>query len=223
MKRFLIFILFSSFLFAQDSNYYLEKLNDQVSGIEDMEADIWVRSRMPGLTVPDRSGRLFFKRPDKVHIEGSGFMMIPKEALMLDMSAFVEDSTTSIEIINPGSGEKGKDIQAVVTKIIENRILKSDVYIDTTRWVIHSMKVDEGSNFQATIEFSYKRINDKVRLPNEVTMTIISERSMNRRVKHPRSRRKPADNADNKGYITLKFSNHKINSGLSDNLFENDK
>ena len=178
--------------------------------------EVSVKSRLPGLTLPDRSGTLWFKRPDKLHLDGEGFMMIPREALMMDFSA-MKDSLTEIALLNPDSLKNTSQVMIEFRRIEDNRIIFSYALIDTINWTVKSIRIDEGSRFRSTINFQYIQI-EGVYVPSFVRAEIESSQ-LHHRVVNPRTRKRQQEKDDKSGYIELTFANYQINKGIDDSIF----
>ena len=69
---------------------------------------------MEFLKVPDSEAKLYFKQPDKIHIESEGFAMLPKEGINFSpISLFESEHTSFYE-----KEEMIEDVNAAVIKVI---------------------------------------------------------------------------------------------------------
>lgn len=219
MRRLLLLILWSTMLFATDLESVIQNLNTRMAAVQDLQVEIFVRSRMPNMTVPDRTGTLYFKRPDKVYIDGSGFMMIPKEALLLDFSVLMQDSLVTMTLVEPDSLKAKNEVLVKVERIENNRLFLMNVIVDMNKWVISRISLDEGKQFKGDISFRHTEVLDGTWLPSEVKMTVEGGDKANHTVKNPRVRRVQKPDSDGDGYILLKFSDYKVNRGIDDSKF----
>ena len=106
--KLLIPLLFSTaFCFSQvkDPEKILKRVKDEFKKIEDYKADISVRVDIPFIKMPQRKATLYFKQPDKIHIESEGFAMLPKEGINFSPISLFESEHTSFyekEEVNDG-------------------------------------------------------------------------------------------------------------------------
>ncbi|MCK5520803.1 MAG: hypothetical protein KAI81_06800 [Candidatus Marinimicrobia bacterium] len=216
MRLLFALILSLSILSANDADYYFNKMQERAKLIQDLKMEVGIKSRLPGLTVPDRSGTLWFKRPDKLHLDGKGFMMIPREALMMDFSA-MKDSLTEMRLLSPDSLKNKPEIMIEFQRIEDNRIFFTHALIDTTNWTIKSIDINEGSHFRSTIYFYYIQVNE-IFVPSFVRANIESSQ-LHHRVVNPRTKRRLKKDGNQSGFIELTFSKYQINKGIDDSIF----
>ena len=218
MKKiiFLLFILMN-LCFAQDAEYYIDKLNSEMAKVEDLQVNMWIRSRLPGMTVPDRNTKLYFKRPEKIHIADNKSLFIPKEALLLDLSYLV-DSTCSVKLLKKTFESEKPFVSLEILKSYENRKIKFVTIIDTVKWAIHQIGIDDSPQMNAKIDFVQTEIDSLVWLPKEIKVMMESKELEKHNVKNPRKRHAKKEKS-NFGYAYIKFSKYKINTNLSDDIF----
>ena len=221
INKVIIFLLIPFILIASEIPGAVEKLNQRMEAVQDAEVEIFVRSRLPEMLIPDRNGTLLFKRPDKIHLEGDGFMMIPQEALLFDFSRLQEDSAVTFLQLNPDS-LIGKALLAIRVQRVDsysNRHSNIDVLIDTLKWAVHELSIDEGERFKGKIFFQHTEVLPGVWLPREVKMVLAGNAAKPKAVKNPRIQRVPRSNAAESNYLLMKFTNYKVNKGISDGRF----
>ena len=92
MKRLLVFvfILFSA-LHAQkngsnDAAGILQKVKQQFDAVNDYTAMLRAKVNMERLKIPEMNVKIYFKQPNKVHVESKNFAMLPKEGFALNPS-----------------------------------------------------------------------------------------------------------------------------------------
>lgn len=219
MKQCLILIFLITSLNGADVGSIVRSLNERMASVQDLQVNLFVRSRMPNMTVPDRTGILYFKRPDKVYIDGTGFMMIPKEALLMDFSVLMQDSLVTLTLEEPDSLAGSHRVLINVERWENNRLFLMNVVIDTLKWTISQIGMNEGSQFKGNIAFKHTEVLDGVWLPSEVKMTIESEGKTGKTVKNPRVRRIQKPGNDEEGYFLLKFTGYHVNNGIDDSRF----
>gem|GEM_PF-1561564 len=218
MKRLLSLLLLSAGLYAADPAYYLDRFSEQSEKVRDLKVQIHLKSRLPGLTIPDRQGTLYFKRPDKLHLEGEGFMMLPREAFMPDLRSMVDSTVEMKQLALPDSVT---DAQLILEfrRIIDNQVFTTVAMLDTLQWTLRRLQISEGRQFESRVEFTYTDI-DGLQLPAVITVYIDNARFQNRNVRNPRGPRgRGRANEGQQGYMEIRFSGYAVNGGLEDALF----
>ena len=77
-----------------DPEIMLEKVKEKFEKIENYKADITVKVDIPYIKMPERNATLYFKQPDKIHIESEGFAMLPKEGINFSPISLFESEHT---------------------------------------------------------------------------------------------------------------------------------
>jgi len=219
MKKILLLLfILTNLCLAQDAEYYIDKLNSEMAKVSDLQVNMWVRSRLPGMTVPDRNTKLYFKRPEKIHIADKKSLFIPKEALLLDLSYLV-DSTCSVRLLKKKFKSEKPFVSIEILKPYEDRKIKFITIIDTVKWAFHQIGIDDSPQMNAKVEFVQMKVDDLVWLPKEIKVMMESKEFEKQNVRNPR-RRHAKKNNSNFGYAYIKFSKYKINNNLSDDIFD---
>ncbi|MEA1986286.1 MAG: hypothetical protein U9N76_02200 [Candidatus Marinimicrobia bacterium] len=217
-KIILILLVFTTLGFAQDAEYYINRLNSEMAKVNDLKVKMRIRSRLPGMTVPDRNTKLFFKRPDKIHIADKKSLFIPREALLLDLSYLV-DSTCTTKLMKTNFKNTDPFIAIEILKPYEDRKVKFVAIIDTVKWAFHQIGIDDMPQMNAKVDFVQMKVNDTVWLPKDIKVMMESKELEKKNVKNPR-RRHSQKNKSNYGYAYIKFSEYEINIGLDDSVFD---
>lgn len=176
------------------------------SGVRDYTATVAVSVNIPNVDIPPRSAKVYVKFPDKVYVESSSIVVIPKQALLLGELA--KELKRSTDILMAGSRQDGSRTIYCV-KIIprdtgapkgrEPRLL---VWIDGSRWVVEKVQAMSGAVVEASAQFTFGQFQG-VWMPIHVVCTI------------------PGRNlgSDRDGTATVDFRNYRLNTGLSDEFF----
>lgn len=212
----LLFILIK-LSFTQDAEYYINRLNTEMAKVSDLQVNMWVRSRLPGMTVPDRNTKFYFKRPEKIHIKDKKSLFIPREALLLDLSILV-DSTCTVKLMEKNFESDRPFVSLKILKPYEDRKIKFITIIDTAKWAFHQIGIDDSPKMSAKVDFVQMEIDSLVWLPKEIKVMMESKEFEKQNVQNPR-RRHAKKEKSNFGYAFIKFSKYEINNKLSDDVF----
>jgi outer membrane lipoprotein-sorting protein len=228
--RIIIITLFSILLGlsqSKDPDLILEKVRNKFNEIDSYKAEITVKVDVPFIKMPSRNATLYFKKPDKIHVESDGFAMLPKEGINFSPVRLFDSEHTSFY----EKEEKIGDINASVVKIIplnnESDLLLSTLWIDPVRNLIIKAESSRKPSGTFTIEFEYTEIEEKYHLPETIEFTF----SVDPLMFHSRNpARMPADEEKRSGdslevktgKVFLRYSNYEINLNLPDSIFNSE-
>ncbi|GMU87173.1 MAG: hypothetical protein AMXMBFR48_24140 [Ignavibacteriales bacterium] len=225
----LIAIFFFTVSFhAQDAKSILEKVKDRYNKIQDYSADITVDIDIDFLKTPKVTGKLFFKQPNKMKIKSDGFALLPKEGFNISPASLLKDNYTSIyekeEIID---GVKLARLKVIPLGDSSNVIL-STVWVDNAHAVIRKIESTTKNSGTFTITLSYNQgFLSKFPLPSSMEFNFdVSSLNIPRGFtsEPPKPDDKKKDDKDKltKGSVLVTYKNYKVNSGLSDSVFQDE-
>lgn len=223
-KKVILFLLFfSSFSFAQikDPDKILEKIVGNFETIHDYQVNVKIKVDVEFIKAPVTDARIYYKHPDKIHIESETFAMLPKEGLNSSPLSLLKENYTAIysreDTIN--------GFQTAVVKVIpaENKdIILTTLWIDEKNELIRRIESTTKLNGTFTIDFNYDE-NMEYPLPSKMIFTFdVDKINFPRGFNGDFSTKK--DTLENKkrttGKVYLDYSNYEINAGISDKIFE---
>jgi len=221
-------LLFSILAFSQSKNpdSILDRVKEEFNKIDDYTVDVKIKVDVDFLKMPDREAKIFFKKPDKIHIESEGFAMLPKEGLNFSPLGLLNSKYSSFYVRE----DTLTGIETSVIKVIPLEggadVILSTLWVDTKRDLI--LKIESSRKPQGTfvIDLDYLKTDKGFWLPSSMIFSFSIDRSI-----LPRQFNFDADSDDKKaredstktrtGKVFLDYSNYKINTGLSDEIFEN--
>jgi outer membrane lipoprotein-sorting protein len=226
LKLLLLIILLSvneSFSQTNDPDKILNRVKEAFTVIEDYEVDLHIKIDVEFLKVPEGDAKLYFKQPDKIHVESEKFALLPKQGLDFSPVALLDDKYTAIyegdTIIN--------NIPTSIVKIIpigsNSDVILSTLWIDQSRDLIVKVESSRKPTGTYTIEFTYDTYQDKYDLPSSMHFSFTVDRM--RLPKGMGGRLEPENGKDSEksgpvtGYVYLNYSNYIVNQNLPDDLF----
>jgi outer membrane lipoprotein-sorting protein len=231
MKKFIIylilFLLIAGLSFAQQNSEFsideiLRRLHAGFAEIQDYTTQIRAEIEMEDVSIPSMDVTLYFKQPDKVHLKSDGFAMLPREGMILnpgrfnnenfDITFLQKDTLNTIDTIKLQLIPKGDDIP----------IRKMHVWVDIDRWIVLRVYSISWQGQSSQIDVEYKQIQDKFWLPvkSVAEIDLMGFTGFANAIKMPEKDKEAANSRSKKGRLTIHFSNYKINTGLSDSIFE---
>jgi outer membrane lipoprotein-sorting protein len=212
-----------SFSQTNDPDDILNKVKEAFSIIEDYEVDVHIKIDVEFLKVPEGDAKLYFKQPDKIHVESEKFALLPKQGLDFSPVALLDDKYTAIY-----EGDTTiNNIHTSIVKIIpigsNSDVILSTLWIDQSRDLIVKVESSRKPTGTYTIEFIYEKYQDKYDLPSSMHFSFTVDRM--RLPKGMGGRLEPENGKGSEksgpvtGYVYLNYSNYIVNQNLPDDLF----
>ncbi len=205
-------------LSAQESEAWtlLRGIQADYDRINDYTVDIKAILKVPGLSVPEMAVKMYFKKPDKVHVESEGFAMLPRDAVMFHPSMFKPDEYDAV--VQGDSEIRGIACRKIklLAKSDTVRLQRVVLFVDPARKEILRMEADPDGAASASADFTYARV-DGYSLPKTITIEMEAPMTMRRPGAKPKDKQ---NGAMEKAKISLAYSNYRINKGISDTVFE---
>ncbi|HTM65218.1 MAG TPA: hypothetical protein VL093_02780 [Flavipsychrobacter sp.] len=236
MKRFVLFVLMLftvQFSFAQDksANELFYNMREKLGSVKDYVADVKMKIDISFMRIPTLYGKLYFKSPDKMKLErNGGISILPKRSVNLTLNNLVPSGNAAV--IAAGEdvlhGRKVHVIK-VVPDNDANGIVLTKIWIDADRLLALRTETTTRDNGTISMDLQYGRYVN-VSLPDKVTFYIDVKD-----FKVPKGVTMDYDGGESavvkkdvtakakKGVIKIEYLNYKINTGLSDKIFEEGK
>lgn len=204
---------------AQGEAYaLLDRIQAVYARIDDYRVDITASVDMKGLSVPEMKATVYYKKPDRMHIESDGFAMLPRDAVGFHPGMFEKEQ---YDAVIQGK-EKVGGVSCVKLKLLARddsiRLQRATLYIDPKRDVVLRMDADPGQGASAQALFTYTKVQGRHWLPATIEISMDAPMHMRR----PGMKKKDGD-ADSKARISLRYRNYVVNKGIPDSVFDNAK
>ena len=229
--KILLYVILLSFVgFTQKKNpeEILEKVKTEFEKIEDYQADIKIKVDVDFLKMPDREATIFYKKPDKFHIDSENFALLPKSGLNFSPLGFLNYKYTSFY-------EREDTINGIITSVIKviplessADVILSTFWIDTKRNIIIKVESSRKPQGAFTMDLQYLKTEEGFFLPSSLVFSFTIDRSaLPKRFNEDAISKSEKTNKENKdvgtGKVYLTYSNYKVNTGLKNEIFiEND-
>jgi len=209
---------------SKDPYEILNRVKEAFKIVEDYEVDVHIKIDVEFLKVPEANAKLYFKQPDKIHVESEKFALLPKQGLDFSPVALLDDKYTAIY-------EGDTTVRNITTSIVKiipigsnSDVILSTLWIDQTRDLILKIESTRKPTGTYTIEFTYNKYLDKYDLPSSMHFSFTVDR-----MKLPKGmggRLEPDNGTDSEksgpitGNVYLNYTNYVINQNLPDSLFD---
>lgn len=232
MKSILSFVLIALFcgnLYSDgnDAQKILGKVKSGFAKIKDYEVRVKVKVDVEFLKVPETEATIYFKQPDKMKIASDGFAMLPRQGFNFSPASLLKGDYTAIL----EKEETVEHISCYVIKVIPagdtKDVILTTLWIDKSTNTIRKVETATKSNGSHIIAFDYDEAFIK-QYPLPSGMTFSFDASKNN-FQHGfgnemnEEKNKTKKNKPTKGTVHIYYSNYKVNTGLSDSLFDDKK
>jgi len=220
-------IILTAAIYSQAKNpeTILEKVKHEFDKVEDYQVDVKIKVDVDFLKMPDREATIYYKRPDKFHIDSENFAMLPKSGLNFSPFGFLNYKYTAFYV-------KEDTVNGILTSVIKviplegsAEVILSTFWIDTKRNII--LKVESSRKPQGTfvIDLKYLKTSEGFWLPSSLVFSFTIDRSLIPKrfndTGDSRSKEKTKDSEKPEtGKVYLNYFNYKVNTGLTDEFFE---
>ena len=223
----MILLFFSQLSFSQkiEPEIIIEKVRQQFAKVNDYTADVSVKVDIEYLKVPDISARIYFKKPDKIHIESKSFALLPKQGLNFSPDVLFDKKFTAIYENDSEIDNQTFHIIKVIPEESEKGPSIITLYVNAKNYSIGKVITLGERQGKVEVSLKYKLIDAKYWLPEKVDIIMdVGNLRFGRR--RQAQREIPSENkAEEKqeGRVSLFYSNYVVNKGLDDKIFINEK
>ncbi len=216
----IVLMIFSVQLMAQNPKQLIAAVNKKFNSVQDYSADLKMDFNIPSVNIQTIKGKVFFKKPNKFRVRTHGIVFLPKEnpAYALTLLA---DTNSYTALIN--GEEKIGNCVCKVVNVIPNKdgdMILGKFWIDAKTALVMRSQLTTKSNGTIQMDNTYEENNllpskilftvdiAKFKIPKALAVDINSKSSTNK-----------SYNTKTAGFITLNFSNYKVNQKLQDAVF----
>jgi outer membrane lipoprotein-sorting protein len=222
------------FSFGQDrsANDLFYNMREKLGSVKDYVADVKMKIDVSFMRIPTLYGKLYFKSPDKMKLErNGGISILPKRSINLTLNNLVPSGNAAV--IDAGEDVlRGKKVRVikVVPDNDANGIVLTKIWIDEDRLLALRTETTTRDNGTISMDLQYGRYAG-LSLPDIVTFFIDVKD-----FKVPKGVTMDYDGGENgtvakknektkgkKGMIKIEYLDYRINTGLSDKIFEEGK
>jgi len=226
MRTTLVFFLFLTSVVAAQvptGDEILRRCERNFEGIEDYAVDLTAAIDMERIRIPEMKAALYFKRPDKINIKSESFAMLPREGFALPVTALVRNYDAVLKGMED-SGEKRLYRLQLTAKNSSTRVQSLIVWVDPENYTITRTTSAPYRGRAVTVQTSYGYYEDRFWLPERMMVTFtatapdtssVEEFPIPGKPQLEEFRRPPRN-----GSMDVRYSNYRVNPGLSDDLFK---
>lgn len=187
--------------------------------VQDYTAQLTGTVNMERLKVPQMKVKVYFKQPNKFKTESKGTSFIPKNILDINPADLLDKFDASLQGKEELDGKTYYKIRLITKAAKGKQVRESIIWVDENRWTIARLEAypSEGRKIEVLIESVL--VDGKYILPEKITARFDFEQnpdSLAERIYSPQR-------IPRKGSAELLYSDYKVNTGLSDEFFDQPK
>lgn len=192
----------------------LRKALAHQQAVRDYSADIRVSVDMPGMKMPERRATIYFKQPNRYHIESKGMVMIPRKAL--DMRQLADDLGKH-GMITIAATSRRNGVPIYFLKVVPREAVKPPqrllVWVRGDNFTVEKMETYSGDRRELSVAWEHQLVGGKYWMLKRLVADVdVPGGGMRDRGEKPQPK-------SQRGTITVVFSNVRANKGLPDSLF----
>ena len=224
MKKILIGFALLLLLFSplgiqaqEDTSRYLDSIEKKYADLKDYTVEVMVHFDIETFKAPDMEAKLYYKAPDNMKVESKRVLFFPKEGGFFNPS-FFKGENFEIKFLERLTYDGGKAVKLKLTpQKMKRNIQQFVLTIDTDRNLIREMGITQfdGREIKALIKYGQF---DGFELPVHIQLKLdIPSFETEGPKEYDQLVQKPKRVT---GTVEMTYSNYKVNSGLSDQIFK---
>lgn len=221
-----ILLVLSTIGFSQskDPDEILKTVIKNFDRVQDYVVDVNIKVDVQGVKVPETKAKIYFKQPDKIHLESEGFAMLPKDGMLFSPSSLLKKDYTAIYEKDVEMNGAKVSVIKVIPSGEQSEIILSTLWVDQSKKMIRKIESTTKSDGTFSIDFNY---NDEIKfpLPTQIVFYFNLDKmnlQLNNKNSDPDNRKRGFDSTT-KGKVVVKYSNYVINKGINDSVFDEKK
>lgn len=228
MKTALVIVLLvaSHLAFAQKptGEEILRKAEQNFHDVKDYTVTLDIVADIERMKVPPMHATMYFKQPEKVHFDTKGFVFLPREGMGLQFGQLTQRYAVDSVARETADGVMmyrlvlhPRDEKAVIRRML--------MWVDGNRWTPERLLLPQADGRAAEASFTYDQIG-RFWLPRQLIVSFSAPGKDTTSAStapstNPFVRGLPAGprGSTHTGKITVRYSEYRVNTGLSDSLF----
>jgi outer membrane lipoprotein-sorting protein len=215
----------------KDANKLFIDVRNRLNEVKDYTADVKMRIDVSFMRIPTLYGKLYFKSPDKMKLErNGGISILPRKSISLTLNNLVPAGDATI--IDAGtevlSGKKLRILKVVPGNDAADIIL-TKLWVDEERLLVQRVETTTRDNGTVSMNLEFGKYAAQA-LPDRITFFIdVKDFKMPKGVTmdydagETETVKKESKGKPKKGTIRIDYLSYKINTGLSDAVFAEEK
>jgi outer membrane lipoprotein-sorting protein len=209
----------------KDPDQVLDEVKKTFNQVQDYVVDVNIKVDVDFIKMPETKATIYYKQPDKVHLESESFALLPREGLDVSPMGLLKEKYTAIyQKEDTVDGDK-TDVIKVIPLEDESNVVLTTLWVDETKHIIRKVQstLKVGGTF--SIELKYDNPKIDYPLPSSMIFTFnIEKMNLPKGMSGELNDNKDKDEKKKTtGKVYVTYSNYKVNKGIPDSVFEEKK
>jgi outer membrane lipoprotein-sorting protein len=209
----------------KDPDQILDEVKKTFNQVQDYVVDINIKVDVDFIKMPETKATIYYRQPDKVHLESENFALLPKEGLDVSPMGLLKGKYTAIYQKEDTVDDNKTDVIKVIPLEDESNVVLTTLWVDEARHIIRKVQstLKIGGTFSIELKYDDSKMNYP--LPSSMTFTFNIERlNLPKGMSGELNEDKPKDEKKKTtGKVYVTYSNYKVNKGIPDSVFEEKK
>ncbi|MCZ7602289.1 MAG: hypothetical protein M5R37_05455 [Melioribacteraceae bacterium] len=222
MRKIIYLLIIASVLYSQtvDPNEVLQKTKQKINSVEDYQVEAVIKIDVNFLRVPETHATIYFKQPDKIKMESTGFALLPRQGLNFSPANLLKDEYTSVfakeDIINKNP--------VYLIKILplsdSSEVVLSNLWIDKNKFIVYKIETTTKKSGTVTIDIKYGEQIEHA-LPSELRISFkVDQMNLPPGMTGEfESNQETQKEGKMEGTVIVQYENYRVNIGLKDEFF----
>ena len=197
----------------------LKKVEEVYARIQDLTVTLDIVADMERMKVPPMHATMYYKAPDKMHFDAKGFAFLPREGMGMAFGRI--GSRYKAENVERESLDGVEKYKLTLTPRGETpRVHNLFLYVDPTRWTAERIESHLFGGRTMVVSIRHEEV-EGFWLPSLLTVTFTSTGAdTSEATPFDQGAPVPPRQSFRAGSITIRYSDYRVNTGLSDELFK---
>jgi len=194
----------------------LLNVKQQFDHIEDYTAMLTAKVNMARLRVPQMQVKIYFKQPNKFHTESKNTSFLPRNIFDLNPSDLLSKFDATLQEKEQSDGKTLYKIRLISKPERGRPARESFVWVNGERWTIDRFEAVPTETRKIEVTIDHTVIDGKFVVPLKIVAkfdVIVNTDSLAEKIYSPQR-------VPQRGTVELTYSDYRINTGLSDDIFE---
>lgn len=209
----------------KDPERILEEVKKTFNTVEDYIVDVNIKVDVDFLKVPETKATIYYKQPNKIHLESEGFALLPKGGMDFSPLGLLKDDYTAIYQRTDTIDGIKTDVIKVIPLNEESDIILVTLWIDESEYIIRKVETTQKIGGTFSLELKYEKSKTDYPLPSGMIFTFnVDKMNLPKGMAGELNENKPEDEKKTTtGKVFITYKNYKVNKGIPDSVFEEKK
>ena len=148
-----------------DAAQILHNVKSQFDLVKDYTATLKVTVDMERMQIPEMFATIYFKQPDKFHIEAKNFAMVPREIVALNPAQLADKFDATVVGSEQKEGVTVYKLRLISKPEKGKPSRESYIWVDGARWVVIHFESTPSDVRKVAVDLEYETVDGKYTPP----------------------------------------------------------